>query len=89
MITFVCEINPTYAKQNGLNRYYLAKAKNANWQKETNLHRSLLYGSDRVWRIYENGTVDFVKNRFTGIMTPADQRELTLALLSAVCYNKV
>lgn len=87
MTTFVCEINPVVAFKYSGAKYCLIKSKGSNVFKEVNLPKSILYNSDRIWRIEDNGAVDFVKNRYSGIMTPVDQKELTIALLSAVCYN--
>ena len=42
----------------------------------------LLQHSERVWQETDD-TVKFIKNRFTGIMTPIDMREFFLVKLTA------
>jgi hypothetical protein len=59
------------------------------WGSEMQQHRQrssvreLLEKSDRTWKEHDNGAVTFIKNRFTGIMTPVDMREFFVVKLRA------
>ena len=46
-----------------------------------------MQSADRVWKLDEDGTVRFVKNRFTGLTTPVDMKEFALVQYAASCYT--
>lgn len=47
----------------------------------------IMQNSDRVWKLTDDGTVTFIKNRHTGLMTDVDMREFALVQYAALCYN--
>ncbi len=83
-ITLYYEISPVFVKRGYPPYVFTVSDPNDLVVK----HSKTLSIADRVWRLKQDGTISYSKNRLSGIMTPVDMKEFFLVQLRSVPYNK-
>lgn len=83
-VIYYYEIHPALEEQFGNNYVYTSHRTDSTYPKWSSRP---MQSANRVWKLDEDGTVSFAKNRYTGLMTAVDMKEFDLVQYAASCYT--